>query len=222
MKNTAWIFISIGLLVAAGCNRVPPSQVQAATESTPTTSAIPAGVTPPPAPVPPAVITLPAGTRFRVRLLETLDTKRNRAGDRFTASLDEPLVSGDRVVVPKGTVFQGRVDEAKSSGRFKGRAVMALHLDSFTLGGETYLVSSDRSARVSAGHKKHHLLWIGGSSGGGAMIGAIAGGGVGALIGSGAGAAAGTVGSAITGKRNVTLPVETVLTFSLQSPVSVG
>jgi hypothetical protein len=54
------------------------------------------------------------------------------------------------------------------------------------------------------------------------MIGAIAGGGVGALIGSGAGAAAGTVGSAITGKRNISLPVETVLTFSFQSAVSVG
>jgi hypothetical protein len=99
---------------------------------------------------------------------------------------------------------------------------MALRLESFSLDGQTYQVSSDRSARTSAGHKKHNVLWIGGGSGGGAMIGAIAGGGVGALIGSGAGAAAGTVGSAITGKRNISLPVETVLTFSFQSAVSVG
>jgi hypothetical protein len=125
-------------------------------------------------------------------------------------------------VVPKGTVFQGRIDEAKSSGRFKGRAIMALRLDSFTLDGETYQVSSDRTARASAGHKKRNFLWIGGSSGGGAMIGAIASGGMGALIGAGAGAGAGTVGAAITGKKHVTLPVETVLTFSFQSPVSVG
>jgi hypothetical protein len=218
MTKTGWIALAIGLLLAASCTRVAPEQVQAAYD--PATNSDRAGFKA--QPVQPPAITLPAGTRFRVRLLETLDTRRNRSGDQFTASLDEPLVSGDRVVVPKGTVFQGRVTEAKPSGRVKGRAVLALRLDSFALDGQTYLVSSDRSARVSAGHKKHNILWIGGSSGGGAVIGAIAGGGVGALIGSGAGAAAGTVGSAITGKRNVTLPVETVITFSFQSPVSVG
>jgi hypothetical protein len=218
MKNMAWIGLGIGLSMMAGCNRVAPERAQAAND--PATSVSPPQIQAPIAQ--PAAITLPAGTRFRVRLLETLDTRRNRAGDRFTASLDEPLVSGDRVVVPKGTVFQGRIEEARPSGRFKGRAIMALRLDSFALDGQTYQISSDRSARVSAGHKKHHVLWIGGGSGGGAMIGAIAGGGVGALIGSGAGAAAGTVGSAITGKRNISLPVETILTFSFQSPVSVG
>jgi hypothetical protein len=220
MRNIARIAMGIALVAAAGCNKVAPGRVQAANDPATTDSADSIQVKAPPA-QPPTMI-LPAGTRFRVRLLETLDTKRNRAGDRFTASLDEPLVSGDRVVVPKGTVFQGRVAEAKPSGRFKGRAVMALRLESFSLDGQTYQVSSDRYARTSAGHKKHNVLWIGGGSGGGAMIGAIAGGGVGALIGSGAGAAAGTVGSAITGKRNISLPVETVLTFSFQSAVSVG
>ena len=108
--------------------------------------------------------TLQQGTSFRVRLVETLDTKRNRAGDRFTASLDEPLVSGDRVVVPKGTIFHGRIVESKPSGRFKGRAVLALRLDSFSLNGETHQIHSNSSARASAGHKKHHLAWIGGGS----------------------------------------------------------
>jgi hypothetical protein len=39
------------------------------------------------------------------------------------------------------------------------------------------------------------------------------------LIGAGAGAAAGTAGAAITGKRNVTIPVETRLAFTLRSAV---
>ena len=162
---------------------------------------------------------IPSGTVVHVRLLDTLDTKRNRAGDRFTATLDEPLVSGDRVIVPKGTPFRGHIVQSRQSGRFKGRAAMALSLDSFDLDGATYPLDTNRSARASAGHKKRNWLWIGGGSGGGAAIGAIAGGGAGALIGAGAGAAAGTAGAAITGKRNVTIPVETRLAFTLRSPV---
>jgi len=207
MNVKLWIVSCAGLLALTGCSRAKQDAVQAATETTVAPAAAP-------------TIDLPAGTRIRVRLLQTLDTQRNRAHDQFIASLDEPLVVGDRVVVPKGTSFFGHVTQSKPSGRFKGRAVMALDLDAFELNGQRYEIDSANLARVSAGHKKHHLLWIGGGSGAGAAIGAIAGGGTGALIGAGAGAAAGTAGSAITGKRNVTLPAETTLTFKLQAPVN--
>jgi outer membrane lipoprotein SlyB len=75
-------------------------------------------------------------------------------------------------------------------------------------------------SRVSADHKRRNLGFIGGGSALGAAIGAIAGGGKGALIGAGAGAAAGTAGAAATGKRNIHLPAETPLSFSLQRPVN--
>ena len=167
-------------------------------------------------------ITLQPGTTVRVRLVEGLDTRRNRPGDRFGATLDEPLVSGDRVIVPKGTPFTGHVIEAKRSGRFKGHAVLALNLDSFQLNGQTYSVRTTSPARASRGHKKRNWLWIGGGSGGGAAIGAAAGGGAGALIGAGAGAAAGTVGAAITGRRDVRMPAESRVTFTLQSQVNIA
>jgi len=125
------------------------------------------------------------------------------------------------VVVPQGTPFSGHVAEARPSGRFKGRAVLALSLDSFDLDGQQYAIQSV-SSRVSRGHKKHNWLWIGGTSGGGALIGAVAAGGPAALIGAGAGAAAGTVGAAITGKRQVGIPVESRVTFSLRNEVELG
>ncbi len=211
------------LLWAAGCSRVNPDTAQAAQAARAAALAA-APATPQPAaePAPPPPVTLAQGTKFRVRLAEALDTERNRAGDKFTASLDEPLVDGDRVIVPKHTSFTGHIVECKPSGRFKGRAVMALQLDSFELNGRRYDLRSSVNERESAGHKKHHLAWIGGGSGGGAMIGAIAGGGAGALIGAGAGAAAGAAGSALTGKRNIHLPAESVLTFSLKTPVTIG
>jgi outer membrane lipoprotein SlyB len=221
MKTTTLVVLSASLLALAGCSKVNP--VSADANANPTVNAAPAaGPANAAEPAEPDSLTLPAGTSFRVRLRETLDTRRNRAGDRFAALLDEPLVDRDRVVIPKGTDFWGHITESKASGRFKGRALLALRLDSFSLNGHNYEIRSTSSSHVSKGHKKHHLAWIGGSSGGGALIGAAAGGGVGALVGAGAGAAAGTVGSAVTGKRNVTLPVETPLTFRFQSAVSVG
>jgi hypothetical protein len=217
MKRNILLVLCIGFITLAGCGRVSPTSVQAATDPNAAATSD-AAATPAAAPS----LDIPAGTNIRVRLLETLDTRRNRAGDRFTASLDEPLVSGDRVVVPKGTSFNGHIVQCKPSGRFKGRAVMALRLDSFAVNGQVYDISSNSSGRVSKGHKKHNFAWIGGGAGGGAALGAIAGGGPGALIGAGAGAAAGTVGSVVTGRRNVSLPVETTLRFRLQAPISVG
>jgi hypothetical protein len=215
----------ISLIALAGCNRSKIDSVQAAenpTGAVPVASSDPSAA-PPEASAPrTSAAMLPAGTNFRVRLQGALDTRSNRAGDKFTAVLDEPLVSGERVVVPKGTIFTGHVTRSTPSGRFKGRAVLAVQLDSFSQNGQTYVIRSTNSSRASHSHKKHNWAWIGGGSGGGAAIGAIAGGGSGALIGAGAGAAAGTVGSAITGKRQVHLPAEYSLRFSLVEPITLG
>jgi hypothetical protein len=53
----------------------------------------------------------------------------------------------------------------------------------------------------------------------GAALGAIAGGGKGALIGAAAGAAAGTAGAAATGKLEVGIGAEAVLTFQLRAAI---
>src|SRR5262249_7162822 len=151
-------------------------------------------------------IAIPSGTPIRVRLNQMLDTRRNRSGDRFTASLVEPVVEVGRVGVPKAGVFTGHVTTSTRSGRMKGRAVMGLTLDSFTVKGVTYPVITSRTGRVSARHKKRNMVLIGGGSGLGALIGGLAGGAKGALIGAGAGGAAGTAGAAATGKKEVTLP----------------
>jgi hypothetical protein len=162
---------------------------------------------------------LPAGTAFRVRLDEALDTARNRAGDRFQATLVSPVEVDGKTVIPQDTRCNGHVTASHPSGRLRGRAYLAVALDSFQLNGVTYHIRTGAHARASRAHKQRNLTLIGGGSGLGALIGGLAGGGKGALIGAGAGAAAGTVGAAATGKRNVRLPAEALLTFRLKSPV---
>jgi hypothetical protein len=164
---------------------------------------------------------IPAGATVSVRLDQPLDTAQNKAGDTFSATLNEPLVVDGRVAIPQGTRFTGSVTAAEASGRLQGTATLSLTLDSFVMNGQTYRLNTTAVSRVSGGHKKRDIGIIGGGTGLGAAIGAIAGGGKGAAIGAAAGAAAGTAGAAATGKQHVTIPAETVMVFTLQSPLRV-
>lgn len=190
---------------APDASLTPPGPAAAAA---PTASPEP----PPPPPVPAAP---PAGTVLRVRLDHALDTEHSRPGDRFTATLSEPVVVDGEEILPRGTRFVGRVTQAAPSGRLKGRAVLGLRLEAFEHRGQTVPVSTAAYIRTSDRHRKRNLTFIGGGSGAGALIGGLAAGGTGALIGAGAGAAAGTATAAVTGRKHVRLPAETLLRFKI-------
>jgi hypothetical protein len=101
----------------------------------------------------------------------------------------------------------------------KGKAQLGLALDSFQLHGRNYPIETASVDRLSSSHKKRNAWLIGGGTGVGAAIGGIAGGGVGALVGAGAGAGAGAAGAALTGKKEVGVPAETPLRFTLRGAV---
>ena len=138
---------------------------------------------------------------MRVRLAQTLDTKYSRPGTTFGATLADPIVVGNHVVVPRGTPFTGSIVASKRSGRFRGRARLEITLRTFHMKGVTYHLATAPDTRVSGSHKKRNLGLMGGGSAVGAGIGALAAGGTGALIGAGAGAAAGTTTAFFTGEK---------------------
>jgi len=182
-------------------------------------SRIQTGVSPQPAV---AALNVPVGTVFDVRLDQAIDTRRNRPGDRFDATLRDAVVVDNRIMIPRGTRFSGHVVDSRASGRLKGHAELSISLDSFQMGGREYEIRTSHVARASGGHKKRNWWIIGGGSGVGSAIGAVAGGPAGALIGAGAGAGAGTAGAVITGKKQVRLPAETLLSFTLREPVAMA
>jgi len=100
--------LSLVLLAAAGCSRGNLEAVEAANGAARQELAGRQEATSSQLSTRPPVV-LASGTAVRVRLAETLDTKRNRAGDRFSATLDEPLVIGEpRRSAPRHSVRRTR------------------------------------------------------------------------------------------------------------------
>ncbi len=210
------------------------SEGGASAPAPPTQSSLPDGPVPqlqtslPTDPVPvahvemkPANLIIPAGTQISVRTSETIDSTYNVVGDRFQASLEEPLTSEGNVIVAKDALVFGRLTQSKESGTFTGRSQLRLELTGIVVNGKMVSVVtgeyevSGKSRGASTAKRA-----VGGAVLG-ALIGAAADGGEGAAIGAGAGAGVGATSEIITGGDQVKVPSETFLDFTLQQDVSI-
>lgn len=169
----------------------------------------------------PRTVTVPAGTSIHIRLSTGLNTGSTEPGSTFSGTLAEPLAVNGVTVVPQGSSVGGRVTDVVSSGRLKRPAEISLLLTSITpTGGQPVSVSTESWSISGKSHKKRNILMAGGGAGVGALIGAVAGGGKGAAIGGMAGAAGGTGVAYATGKKEISLPAETAVTFRLTAPAT--
>lgn len=180
----------------------------------------PVAAVPPPPPAPKKVI-VDQGTQLTIRLVDTIDSEKNQAGDTFHATLNAPLTSDGEEVIPAGSEVAGHITDLKSAGKFKGQSLVALQLDSITSGGRTYNIHTDQYKKEGSSRGKNTAEKVGGGAAIGAIIGAIAGGGKGAAIGAAAGGGVGGGVQAATKGQQIKLPSETVLNFTLQAPVTV-
>jgi len=168
-----------------------------------------------------AAVVVPVGTSIPVRLNQTLSSDASQAGQQFTGVLSEALVVNGKTIAPKGANVFGTVATARPSGRLKTTAALYLRLTGIEIGGQRHAVVTGLRGRTGPSHKKRNIGMIGGGAGLGAVIGAVAGGGKGAAIGAAAGAGAGTAAAAATGKKDVTYPAETLVSFRLSRILTV-
>jgi hypothetical protein len=165
-------------------------------------------------------ITVPAGTRILVRLVDSIDSAKQKTGYRFSATLETNLQVEDTVVAPRGTTLYGRLAEASSAGRMSGSSELTLELTDLVINGTAYPLLTSTYEVKGKGEGGNTAKKVVGGAGLGALIGGLAGGGKGAGIGALAGAGAGTAVAASKKGQQLQIPSETLLEFRLQQPVS--
>jgi hypothetical protein len=161
----------------------------------------------------PRLFSVPAGTRFRARINDTLSSKTARVGQTFTATVAEPVYSSTgALVVPEGSTLTGRVDAVRPAAKggkpgtidVSFRRLRTPNGTSRVINGTMTDLQSDDAktdteGTASGDRMKHRkLIFIGGGGAGGAILGAAIGGGKGALIGGLLGAGGGYLGQKLT------------------------
>ncbi|HEV2990369.1 MAG TPA: hypothetical protein VG759_18165 [Candidatus Angelobacter sp.] len=207
------LVLACSLLLAIGCHGVggqtgAPTQENQASQNLPFSGN--------------QALVVPKGTAIYVRLEHTISSSTAQPGDSFSAVLDEPLEIEGQTVVPQGTKISGHVVAARESGRLHNAGYLRLTLSSLNLNGKEVPLQTSSIFVRGGSYRNRNLAYVGGGAGGGALLGALVGGGKGALIGSAIGAAGGTTAAYATGKKEVGFTAERRIGFRLAEPLSVG
>ena len=168
-----------------------------------------------------ASLTVPAGTMLTVRMADSLDSDKNHAGETFRATVDTAVIVDGKTVVPQGAEAIGRLTYIAQSGRFRGRPVIMMELTALNFSGKSVAILTGVHQEQGDSQGKQTATTAGAGGAIGTVIGAIAGGAPGFLIGAGIGAASGAVVQAVRGPEPVRIPAESLMLFTLQSPVAV-
>jgi hypothetical protein len=154
---------------------------------------------------------VPTGTDLKIRINDTLSSKKSSVGDRFTATVISPSRFEEATLT-------GHISSINKSGKVKGRTSMNLAFDSVELRGGRRSVlhgyvtrvygddagRADNEGGIESGSRtKQTIKRTGIGAGVGAIVGGIAGGGKGAGIGLLVGGAGGAGSLAIKGSKEL-------------------
>jgi len=159
-------------------------------------------------------VEVPQDTELRLKLNTAINTKTNRKGDTFTATVVAPAAY-------EGSTVTGHIANLTRSGRVSGKTEMSLAFDSITLPDgrqgqldadlekvleSEHIKKVDEEGRIESGSRTRDSEVRGGvGAAAGAIIGGIAGGGKGALIGLILGGAAGVGTVYVEGNKDLIL-----------------
>jgi len=165
-------------------------------------------------------VTIPAGTRILVRMIDSVDSEKNHVGDRFRATLETNIEQDGWLVIRRGADVYGRLAYVQGAGRVAGHAELKLELTGILVRNNLVPIVTGEYEQAGKGRGGNTAKKAAGGAALGAIIGALAGGGRGAAIGAGAGAAAGTTINIVTKGEKVKVPSETLLEFRLDAPLT--
>jgi len=166
-------------------------------------------------------VTVASGTRLVVRMTDAIDSSKNNAGDKFSATLDQALYVDNVLVAARGTQVSVHLDAVQQAGHISGRSQLKLSLTGIVINGQTIALTTGDYALSGKSRGTNTAQKVGGGAAVGALIGALAGGGKGAAIGAGVGAGAGGAVQVATHGERINIPSETLLEFAVDQPFSI-
>ena len=166
--------------------------------------------------------TVPAGSSILIRMIDSIDSEVDKAGQTFTATLAEPITLEGLEVAARGSYLRGRIVEVESAARVSGSAELRLELSQIVVNGIPYALTTAEYSEVGEGRGGETASRVGTAAGIGALIGLIAGGGKGAAIGAGVGAGAAGAVQVLTKGEKLYIPAETLLGFTLSQPLVIA
>lgn len=168
-------------------------------------------------------ITIPAGTTLPIVLDTGVGSDISRIESPVRAHLARAITVGGHTVLADGSRLNGVVTDATRSGKFKGRAHVAVRFHTLTPRGddERYSIHTATIGRTAPATKKKDALTIGVPAAGGAVIGGLVGGKKGAGIGAAAGGGGGTAVVLATRGKEVRMVRGSRMTLRLTQPLTV-
>jgi predicted Ser/Thr protein kinase len=167
-------------------------------------------------------VTVPPGTELQLALDGAVGSATSHSGDVVTARLTEPVIVGNRVVLPAGSIVHGTVSSVEPAG--KGLAdkagTMTLEFDKVATSTGARAAIAGSFTSTGAGSAGKTTAAIGGGAAGGALLGRVLGHkSKNAALGGLLGAAVGTAAAAHMKGQEIELPAGAPLTVMLRQPV---
>jgi type IV secretory pathway VirB10-like protein len=157
-----------------------------------------------------------------LRVENTVNSEVARVEDPVEARVTRDVRVGSEIAIPTGSRVLGSVIQVERGGKMKNAARIGVRFHTLVLPDSTRLpLQTEAVYREGKSPGQESAAKVGAAAVGGAILGAIIGGGKGAAIGGAVGAAGGS-GAVMAGGRNpAILTAGTALTIRLNEPVTV-
>ena len=141
-----------------------------------------------------SIYRLPAGTRILIRMDDGISSDVSSVNDTFTTTIAKAVVVRDAVVLPAGTVLEGRIVKARAAAAGGQSGKLEIRLETLKLpeGAKREIEGVPVQELKAASSGTRSILSVVGGTALGALFGAVTKTPNGALIGAGIGAGAGT------------------------------
>ena len=169
-----------------------------------------------------SIYQLQSGTKIRLRMETEINSNVSSAGDTFITRIAKPVVVRETIVLPTGTIIEGRVTkvERSSTGGQSGKMEVVFETLLFADGAKRSIEGDLVSELKAESIGKSNILTIIGGTALGLALGAVSKAENGALIGAGIGAGAGTSVALLRKGKNVRIKSDEEFEIELKKAVN--